>query len=146
MLISSFCCSYLQVGRARFSLYELFTGTLVYSQAEEQGPLRQAIIFDIITKAMKSKSKKQFPTWSQNWLFFCNSFTYPPPWASSSTTKILVCPFKNIPTFLPHSPHLPVPNPWLPLICFPFLKLCHFKNVTSMELCWPFEIHFFHST
>ena len=27
----------------------------------------------ILTKTMKSKSKKQFPTWSQNWLLLCNN-------------------------------------------------------------------------
>ena len=27
----------------------------------------------IITEAIKNKSKKQFPTWSQNWLLLCNS-------------------------------------------------------------------------
>ena len=37
----------------------------------------------IITKAMKSKSKKQFPTWSPNWL---------PPWSTSRWEKLtMVC-------------------------------------------------------
>ena len=35
---------YSQVGRVRSSLYELYKGTSVYSQAEGQGPLRQVII------------------------------------------------------------------------------------------------------
>ena len=53
--------------RIRLSLCELKKGTLIYSQAEGQGPLRQAIMI-IITKATKSKSKKQFPICNQNWL------------------------------------------------------------------------------
>ena len=58
-------------------VYELNKGISVYSQTEGQGPLSQAIKFDYnnkITKAMKIKSKKQFPTWSQNWLPLCNRF------------------------------------------------------------------------
>ena len=44
--------------RDRLSLYWLKKSPLVYSQAEGQGPLRQAMI--LITKARKNKSKKQF--------------------------------------------------------------------------------------
>ena len=44
---------YLQVGRDKFSLPELNKGTLVYSQAEGQDPLRQAIEY-----YYKHKSKK----------------------------------------------------------------------------------------
>ena len=48
---------YSQVGRVWLSFYELNKGTLVYSQAEEQGPLEQAIMYDCNNK---SKWKKQF--------------------------------------------------------------------------------------
>ena len=48
---------YSQVGRNKLSIQELSKGTLVYSQAEEQGPLNQAIMYDCNNK---SKSKKQF--------------------------------------------------------------------------------------
>ena len=50
---------YSQVGRDKLSFYELNKGTLVYSQAEGQGPPRQ-ISMIVITEATKSKSKKQF--------------------------------------------------------------------------------------
>ena len=46
MLISSFCCSYLQVGTVRIYLYEPKNGTLVYSWAVQQSPLRQATMYD----------------------------------------------------------------------------------------------------
>ena len=44
VLISSFCCSYSQVGRHQI-FYELNKGTSVYCGAEGQGPLRQAIMY-----------------------------------------------------------------------------------------------------
>ena len=50
---------YSQVSRDKLPVYELNKGTLVYSQAEGQGPLRQ-ISMIVITEATKSKSKKQF--------------------------------------------------------------------------------------
>ena len=59
---------YSQVGRDKLSLPELKKGTLVYSQAEGQGPPGKSLSMIIITRALKSKSKKQFPTWSQSWL------------------------------------------------------------------------------
>ena len=46
MLISSFCCSYLQVGTVRIYLYEPNNGTLVYCWAVQQSPLRQATMYD----------------------------------------------------------------------------------------------------
>ena len=42
VLISSFYCSYSQMGKVRLSLYKLNKSTLVYSQEEGQGLLRQA--------------------------------------------------------------------------------------------------------
>ena len=42
--MSSFCCSYSQVGRHQI-FYELNKGTSVYCEAEGQGPLRQAIVY-----------------------------------------------------------------------------------------------------
>ena len=37
---------YSQVGKDKLSLLELNKGTLVYSQAEGQGPLRQAVMYN----------------------------------------------------------------------------------------------------
>ena len=67
---------YSQVGRDKPSLLELNKGTSVYSQAEKQGPPGKPLSKIIIIKAVKSKSKKQFPMWSQNWLSPCNIHTY----------------------------------------------------------------------
>ena len=53
---------YSQVSREKLSLQELNKGILVYSQAEGQGPPGKPLSMIIIIKAMKSKSKKQFPT------------------------------------------------------------------------------------
>ena len=64
---------YSQVGRDKLSLPELKKGTLVYSQAEGQGSPGKLLSMIIITRATKSKSKKQFPMWSQNWLSPCNT-------------------------------------------------------------------------
>ena len=50
-----------QMGRDKLSLHKLNKGTLVYSPAE--GPPGKPLSM-IIIKAMKSKSKKEFPTWS----------------------------------------------------------------------------------
>ena len=66
-----FFCS--QMGRDKLSLYELNKGTLICSQAEWQGPPGKPLSMIIITKTMESKSKKRFPTWSQNWLSPCNT-------------------------------------------------------------------------
>ena len=51
---------YSQVGRVRLSLFELSKGTLVYSQAEWQVLWGKPFCMIIITKAMKSNSKKVF--------------------------------------------------------------------------------------
>ena len=64
VLISSFCCSCSQVGRVRSSLYELNKGP---SQSGRGAGSSEAGPHGIITKTMKSKSKKQFSTGSQNW-------------------------------------------------------------------------------
>ena len=50
-VISSFCCTYSQVVRVKLFLYELNRVTLFYNQAEGQGPLRKAILFDYSTKS-----------------------------------------------------------------------------------------------
>ena len=73
---------YSRVGRDKLSLLELNKGTLVYSQAEGQGPPSKPLSMIIVSKVMKSKSKKKFSTWSQNWLSSCNKmkephFTFP---------------------------------------------------------------------
>ena len=65
MLISSFPYSFSQVGRVRLSLYELNKGIVVYSQAEGQGPLRQAIIHDCNNKSNEKQVKETVPTRSQ---------------------------------------------------------------------------------
>ena len=57
-----------QVGRDKLSLPELKKGTLVYSQAEGQSPPGKSLSMNTITRALKSKSKKWFPAWSQSWL------------------------------------------------------------------------------
>ena len=59
------------MGRDRLSVYELNKGIVVYSQAEGQSPLKQAIM-DHYNKS-DEKQAKQFPTWSQNWLLLCNT-------------------------------------------------------------------------
>ena len=64
-----------QVGRDKPSLQELNRGALVYSQAGGQGPPGKPGSIIIITKAMKSKSKEQFPTQSQNQLPSCSHLT-----------------------------------------------------------------------
>ena len=81
VLISSFCYSFPQVGRVRLSVYELNKGIVVYSQAEGQSPLRQAIIHDCNKKKKSNEKqvKETVPTWSQAWLL-CNSFS---SWLSS---------------------------------------------------------------
>ena len=58
-------------GRDRLALYELNKGTLVYSQAERQGPPGIALEYDYNDK---SKSKNQFSTRSQSSLSPCNTF------------------------------------------------------------------------
>jgi len=70
---------YSQVGRDKLSLQELNKGTVVYIQAEGLGPPGKPLSMIIITRATKSKSKKQFPTWSQNWLPPNKLHTLPTP-------------------------------------------------------------------
>ena len=64
---------YSQVGRDKLSLYELNKGTLVYSQAEGQGPLRQVIKYDCNNRSNEKQVKEIVPTWSQNWFPPCSS-------------------------------------------------------------------------
>ena len=61
---------YSQVGRDKLSLSWTKAKALVYSQAEGQDPPGKALSMIIIIKAAKSKLKKLFPTWSQNWIAF----------------------------------------------------------------------------
>ena len=49
---------YSQVGRDKLSVSKLKKGTLVYSQAKEQGPPGKPLNMIIITKAMKIKVKE----------------------------------------------------------------------------------------
>ena len=79
-------CFYLQVGRDKLSLPELKKGTLVYSQAEGQGPPGKPLRMVIIVKASQGK---QFPTWSQNWLPPCNKIRAPPGWEGVRTAAEL---------------------------------------------------------
>ena len=65
---------YSQVCRDKLSLQELNKSTLVYSRAEGQGPPGKPL--SMITRAMESKSRKQFPTWRQNWLPPCNNICH----------------------------------------------------------------------
>ena len=64
---------YSQVSTDKLSLQELNKGLLVYSHAEGQGSPGKPLSMIIITRVTKSKSKKQFPMWSQNWLSPCNT-------------------------------------------------------------------------
>ena len=50
-------------------------GTLVYSQAEGQGSLRQAVMYDYNNKSKAKQIQEAVPTWSQNWLLLCNRLT-----------------------------------------------------------------------
>ena len=50
-------------------------GTLVYSQAEGQGSLRQAVMYDYNNKSKEKQIQEAVPTWSQNWLLLCNRLT-----------------------------------------------------------------------
>ena len=61
---------YSKMGRDKLSLHEL---NKIQSQTEEQGPPGKPVSMIIITRARKSKSKKQFLTWSQSWLLPCNN-------------------------------------------------------------------------
>ena len=46
-------------------------GTLVYSQADGQSPLMQALMYDSNNKS-NGKQVLEFPTWNQNRLLLCN--------------------------------------------------------------------------
>ena len=91
---------YSQVGRDKLSLQELNKGTVVYIQAEGLGPPGKPLSMIIISRATKSKSKKQFPTWSQNWLPPSKLHTLPTPprqetlISSSSPVTIALLVFK----------------------------------------------------
>ena len=70
---------YSQVGSVRLSLYELNKGSLVYSQAEGQGPLRQATMYDYNNKNNEKASQRNsfqhgvrigFSATLQRWLLF----------------------------------------------------------------------------
>ena len=50
------CVTYSQVGRGKLSLHVLNKGTLVYSQAEEQGPPGKPLSMIIIIKTRQRKS------------------------------------------------------------------------------------------
>ena len=63
---------YSQLSRDKLSLYELNKGTLVYSETEGQGPLREAIKYDYNNNSNEKKVTETVPTWSQNWLSSCN--------------------------------------------------------------------------
>lgn len=43
------------------------------SQAERQGSLRQAIVYDYNNKNNEKQAKETVPTWSHNWLLLCNN-------------------------------------------------------------------------
>ena len=68
MFISSFRYCFSQVGRVRLSLSELNKGIVVYCQAEGQGPLRQAIIYDCNNKSNEKQVKETVSMCSQVWL------------------------------------------------------------------------------
>lgn len=55
-----------------------YKGTLVYSQAEGQGPWRQAFMYNCSNKSKENRGKQTVPTWSQNWLLLCNTLSTKP--------------------------------------------------------------------
>ena len=59
---------YSQVGRVRLSMN--LTKAFEF-QAEGQGPLKQALVYDYNNKS-NEKQVKQFSKWSQNWLLLCS--------------------------------------------------------------------------
>ena len=61
------------MGKVRLFLSELNKGTLVYSQAEGQSSLRQAILYDYNNKSKEKQIQQAVPTRSQNWLLLCNT-------------------------------------------------------------------------
>ena len=67
--VNLFCS---QVGRDKLSLHQLNKDTY-FNQTEGQCAPGKPRSMIIIIKAMKSESRKQFPTWSQNWLPPCNA-------------------------------------------------------------------------
>ena len=90
------------------SVYEIFKVTLVYSQAEGQGPLRQAIMYDYNNKSNGKQVKETVSNMKSELAFSLQHFH-----VFTTTGKFQhhkdssVCPFINIPISLPHSPHLP---------------------------------------
>ena len=60
---------YSQVGRDRLALNELKKDTLVYTQAEGQGPLRQAIKYDYNNKSNKKQVKGTVSNMESNLAF-----------------------------------------------------------------------------
>ena len=84
---------YSQMSRDKLSLQELNKGTLV-TVKQRAGSSRQAIEYDYNNK---SKSKKQFPSWSQNWLPPYNTLAYsfssfePARFMSGSNCCFLIC-------------------------------------------------------
>ena len=77
------------MGKVRLSLSELNKDTLIYSQAEGQNPLKQAIM-DHYNNKSDEKQAKQFPTWSQNWLLLCNTEKFENLLGLSSTVAVPV--------------------------------------------------------
>ena len=61
----------LQMGRDKLPFYELNKISLVYSQEEGQGPLRQAIKYDYNNKSNKKQVKESFQQ-GLSWLL-CNT-------------------------------------------------------------------------
>ena len=58
-----------QVGKDKLSFYELNRGTSVYSQAQGQGPLRQAIKYDYNNKSNKKQVKGTVSNMESNLAF-----------------------------------------------------------------------------
>ena len=70
VLISSFCCSCTQVGRVRFSLYDVHKALQFTVRQRGRVLWGKPLCRIIVTKAIKSKFKKQFPARSQNCLLW----------------------------------------------------------------------------
>ena len=91
----------------------------------------------IITKATKSKSKKQFPTWSQNWLPSCNNASH----ASKVMLKILQA---RLIQYLNHElPDVPAgfrkgrgTRDHIANICWIMEKAREFQKKTSVSALW----------
>ena len=120
MLISSFYCSYSQMGKVRLSLYKLNKSTLVYSQEEGQGLLRQACCCSVAQSC---------PTLYDP--LDCSTPGFPALhyFPESAQTQL-----KSIESVMP-SNHLILYHPLFPPSIFPSIRL--FSRESALHIRWP---------